>query len=192
MLPVSQATSTEMQSTLSDADKQAGFEQGYAEGLQQASHDLAEQRAQLEGIIKTLAQPLERLNDAVEHELLELAMAVALQILRREIKLDPRHVIGLIREAIKQLPAGSRQVRVHLHPEDARVVRETLNQQGDAKRWELKDEPSLPRGGCQVHTETAFMDAGIDALIARLAVDMLGGHRTTDLNESNDEPKQPG
>ena len=169
-----------------------GFQQGYEEGQALAKKELDATQAKLENTLQVLAQPLERLNLAVEQELVELSLAVALQILRREITQDPKHVIGLIREAVTQLPAASRQIRIHLHPDDAQVVRETLNQQDDAQRWQIKDDPTLPRGSCQVHSETSFLDAGIDALVNRLAADMLGGHRVTDQSENKNESDQPG
>lgn len=172
--------------------RQTGFQQGYEEGLALAKKELASQQAQLEETLQALAQPLDKLNQEVEQELVELSLAVALQILRREITQDPKHVIGLIREAVNQLPAASRKIRIHLHPDDAQVVRETLNQQDDSQHWQIKDDPTLARGSCQVHSETSFLDAGIDALINRLAVDMLGGHRTTDTNEMSNELDQPG
>ena len=52
----------------------------------------------------------------VERELLTLAMALARQIVRRELKTDPTQIIGIIREAIAALPVAAREVRVHLHP----------------------------------------------------------------------------
>lgn len=187
--PAGQAEAQEPQS---EEARLAGFQQGYEEGLAQAQKELDVQRAQFEEILRAMAQPLARLDQAAEQELVELSLAVALQILRREITQDPKHVIGLIREAVGQLPAASRQIRVHLHPQDAKVVRETLNQQDDAQRWQIRDDPTLPRGGCQVHSETAFLDAGIDALVTRLAIDLLGGHRTTDIPETGDASDQPG
>lgn len=171
--------------------RQAGFQQGYEEGLALAKKELASQQTQLEETLQALAQPLERVNQEVEQELVELSLAVALQILRREITQDPKHVIGLIREAVNQLPAASRKIRIHLNPNDAQVVRDVLNQQDDSQHWQIKDDPTLPHGSCQVHSETSFLDAGIDALVNRLAVDMLGGHRTTDTNEADNELDQP-
>ena len=53
-------------------------------------------------------------------------MALARQIVRRELKTDPTQIIGIIREAIGALPVAARDVRVHLHPEDAAVCASTL------------------------------------------------------------------
>ena len=172
--------------------KQEGFEQGYAAGLQQAVDDLSANRKQLTTLFQSLVQPLDHFNDAVEQELLELSLAVARQILRRELTADPRHIIGLIRQAITQLPSASRNIRIHLHPEDAAVVRDTLGQNEDAQRWRLEDDATLHRGTCHVHTDTSFMDAGIDALINRLSLEMLGGMRETDIKEAEDANIESG
>ncbi len=73
-----------------------------------------------------LAKPFDELDAEVERELLTLAMALARQIVRRELKTDPTQIIGIIREAIAALPVAARDVRVHLHPEDAAVVQQHL------------------------------------------------------------------
>lgn len=175
-----------------EKDSQTGFEKGYEAGLQQAVDDLSANRKQLAALFQSMAQPLEHLNDTVEKELYELALEIARQILRREITEDPRHIIGLIRQAINQLPSASRNIRIHLHPEDATIVRETLSQNEDAQRWRLEDDATLQRGTCHVHTDTSFMDAGIDALINRLSLEMLGGKRETDIKEAEDADIESG
>ncbi len=163
-----------------------GFQEGYEAGLEKSLEKNEAERQQLETIFKCLSKPLQRKNDAIERELIELALATAKLILRREITHDPRHIIGLIREAIKQLPAASGGVRIHMQPDDAKLVRETLNQQDDDQRWQIRDDPTMQHGGCEIHTENSFIDASIDALITRLNIDILGGSRTTDKDENAD------
>ncbi len=164
-----------------------GFQEGYEAGLAKALEKTKSEQQRLEAIFRSLSKPLQRKNDAIEHELIELALAVAKLILRREITQDPRHIIGLIREAIKQLPTTIGGVRIHMQPDDAKLVRETLNQQDDDQRWQIRDDPTMQHGSCEIHTENSFIDASIDALITRLNIDLLGGSRTTDKNESTDE-----
>ena len=57
---------------------------------------------------------------------MQLAVTIARQLVRRELRIDPAQVIAIIRETVALLPAAARDVRVHLHPEDAAVVREKL------------------------------------------------------------------
>ena len=105
-----------------EAHKEA-FEQGLAEGREAGRAEVRAQVERLAGMFYDLAKPFEELDAEVERELLTLAMALARQIVRRELKTDPTQIIGIIREAIAALPVAARDVRVHLHPEDAAVVR---------------------------------------------------------------------
>ena len=170
------------------AQLEEAYRKGYEEGLQAAGglQDAQKQQAiKLKEIVQAMSRPLNRINDAVEAELVELSLAVAKMILRREIAEDPKHIVGLIREAIKQLPATSLNIRIHLHPDDAIVVREALSGTEQAALWQIEEDPLMHSGDCQIHTDTSFIDAGIDGLVARLASEMLGGHRSMDLSEIN-------
>lgn len=161
-----------------------GYKKGYEEGRKQTSGSHDVEKKQLHDIVQAMSNPLEQLNESVEAELVELALAVAKMILRREIAEDQRHIVGLIREAVKQLPSATVSIRVHLHPDDARVVTEALAETGKTAHWQIDEDPAMRRGDCQIHTENSFIDAGIDGLIARLAADMIGNQRSTDMNEN--------
>ncbi|MGF1643652.1 MAG: flagellar assembly protein FliH [Thiotrichales bacterium] len=163
-----------------------GFNEGYEEGMQAARAETTAVTARLRELLSFLERPVEALDHRVEEEMLELALAVSKQILRREIRTDPRHIIGLIREAIKQLPANLQDISVHLHPDDASVIREALHEHPGKRRWKIVDDPGVSKGDCKITTETSYVDAGIDGLIARLAAELLGGHRTSDGSERGD------
>ncbi len=80
----------------------------------------------LDAIINSLARPLDELDPEVEDQLLQLALTIGRHLVRHELRIDPSQVIAIIRETVALLPASARDVRVHLHPEDAAVVREKL------------------------------------------------------------------
>ena len=169
------------------------YRKGFEEGLKQSSgsHDL--ERKQLVDIVQAMTRPLEQVNESVESELVELSLAVAKMILRREINDDQRLIVGLIQAALKQLPSSSLNIRIHLHPEDAVVVRDALAQAGQVEHWQIDEDSAMGRGDCQIHTDNSFIDAGIDGLIARLAADMIGSQRSTDMNENQDHvTNKPG
>lgn len=164
-----------------------GYDEGFAEGLlegeRRATATRDQEKAELLSVLQAMARPLEQINEAVESELVALSLAAAKMILRREIADAPSHIAGLIREAVNSLPASTTGIRVHLHPNDAAVVREVLGAEDSGHPWQIQDDASLQRGDCHVHTDTSFVDAGIDALINRLAAEMTGGQRSTDMNE---------
>jgi hypothetical protein len=80
------------------------FAQGLDEGREAGRAEVAAQVERLQGMFYDLAKPFKELDEEVERELLTLAMALARQIVRRELKADPTHIIGIIREAMTKLP----------------------------------------------------------------------------------------
>jgi flagellar assembly protein FliH len=113
----------------------------------------------------------------VEEQLLTLSLTIARQLVRRELKTDPAQVIAIIRETVALLPAAARDVRVHLHPEDAAVVRERLATPNAERAWSIIEDPVMTRGGCRVATETALIDARLETRINTVVSALLGDQR---------------
>jgi flagellar assembly protein FliH len=173
---------------LEDVERRA-FEEAYAKGReaglvsakaehQQAVAQLKAQIARLEQVLDGLAQPLKDVDAQVEAELTNLALTVARQLVRRELRIDPAQVIAIIRETVALLPASAREVRVHLHPEDAAVVRERLAATTSERAWTMIEDPVMTRGGCRVTTESAHIDARLETRINTVITTILGDERT--------------
>jgi flagellar assembly protein FliH len=96
------------------------------------------------------------------------------QLFRRELKIDPGSVIGVVHEAIRLLPAAARDIKVHLHPEDAVLLRESLNRGEGERAWDIVEDPLVSRGGCTVTTDSSRVDAQAEARL-KLIVDALTG-----------------
>jgi flagellar assembly protein FliH len=153
------------------------FAQGLADGRAVGQKEIAAQIERLAGMFYDLAKPFEVLDEEVERELLTLAMALARQIVRRELKTDPTQIIGIIREAIAVLPVAAREVRVHLHPEDAAIVRQHLSPTENERAWTIVEDPVMARGGCQVTTATSRIDARLETRLAAVLSELLGTER---------------
>jgi flagellar assembly protein FliH len=159
-----------------EAHKEA-FEQGLAEGREAGRVEVRAQVEKLEGMFYDLAKPFEELDAEVERELLTLAMTLARQIVRRELKTDPTQIIGIVREAISALPVAARDVRVHLHPEDAAVVRQNLAPTESERAWQLVEDPVMARGGCQITTATSRVDARLETRLGAILSELMGTER---------------
>jgi len=153
------------------------FAQGLAEGREAGRGEVRAQVEKLAGMFYDLAKPFEVLNAEVERELLTLAMALARQIVRRELKIDPTQIIGIIRDAIAALPVAAREVRVHLHPEDAAVVRQNLAPTESERAWTMIEDPVMARGGCQITTTTSRIDARLETRLAAILSELMGTER---------------
>lgn len=174
-------------SEIEDVERRAyeeAFAKGHEAGLAVAKAESEKQLKQLkvhvermETAIGQLAQPLAQVDAEVEQQLLTLALTIARQLVRRELKADPAQVIAIIRETVALLPAAARDVRVHLHPEDAAVVRERLATPAADRAWTIVEDPVMTRGGCRVTTDTALIDARVETRLNEVISAMLGEER---------------
>ncbi len=170
-----------------EAYKEA-FEQGLAEGREAGRAQAQAQVERLAAMFHDLAQPFEALDEEVERELLTLAMALARQIVRRELKTDPTQIIGILRDAIAALPVSAREIRVHLHPEDAAVVRQHLAPTESERAWAIVEDPVMARGGCQVMSATSRIDARLETRLGAILSDLLGTERASTATRNGGAP----
>jgi flagellar assembly protein FliH len=153
--------------------------QAYEEGLALGRHEAFDaSRAQLESVLTALADPLRELDAVLTDELVALVTVCARQLIRRELKSEPGEIVAVVREAMTALTTTSRQVSVHLHPDDAALVREVLGE--GEQNWKLIDDPTQTRGGCRVTSDVSQIDASVEARLAAVVARMLGGDREHD------------
>jgi flagellar assembly protein FliH len=164
------------------------WEKGYAEGReaataavrkeQQATTVELDRRVQnLAAILDFLAKPIAALDEEVQRQLVTLAGAIARHIVRRELKTNPDEIVAVIRETVALLPLAAREVRVHLNPEDARLVRSRLAEASGERAWSIAEDPIISRGGCRVTSENSTIDAQLDQRIGAAIAAAMGDAR---------------
>lgn len=157
-----------------------GFNQGYTEGMNQAQKDASDNLKYLRSLISALAMPLRELDKQVVDELVDLSMAVARQIIRRELKTSPGEIVAVVKEAVSLLPVGASDISLELHPEDAALVRNALLPPDADTAWQITEDPLLSRGGCRVSTNTSSIDATVENRINAAIAAVMGGEREVD------------
>ncbi len=157
---------------------QDGFNKGQKDGLASAQQQTEQLAQSLVSVLNALAIPLEQIDNQVESELVNLAVSIAKQIVRRELKADPGQVIAVVREALSILPSSSHDVRVYLNPEDAKIVRQIIPANAGDRRWDMIDDPAMVNGSCRVETDAAEVDASFESRIAAIAAELLGSERS--------------
>jgi len=160
--------------------RQEGFEQGLREGREAGLKELQGRARVLEQMLQALDRPFVQLDETVEQQLAQLAMLVARQLVRRELKTEPEQVIAVVREALAALPVAARNIRLSLHPDDAALVREALSIGQEGQQIQVVDDPVQTRGGCRVLTDTSQIDASVETRLNALIAHVLGGERSTD------------
>jgi len=165
--------------------REAGFERGRSEGLAAAAAEIAQRigdlesrRQLLEGLARQMVAPLERCDEETAEEMARLALTVGAQLARRELALDPRQVIAILRECLPSLPSSAREVRIHMHPRDAAVLRHELDGSAEGAAWTLVEDPIMSRGGCRVEAEASRIDARLESRVAAVIATVLGDARS--------------
>ncbi|MDH3629989.1 MAG: flagellar assembly protein FliH [Gammaproteobacteria bacterium] len=157
-------------------------EEGYQQGLVRAQQETRELQQQLLQLIDFFEHPLQALNEDIEHQLTQLAVTLAQQLVRRELKVEPGEIIGLIRDSVQLLPGMQRNISIVLHPEDAQLVRNALSIEtsDEEHNWKLVEDPMITRGGCEINAPPSAINATLENRLSELAASVLGGEREQD------------
>ena len=138
-----------------EADKR-----GYGEGLAAGHAEVSSRVARLDRLATALARPLQELDHLVEKELMELAAALARQILHRELEHDPGQIINAVQDCLDVLPNSAREVTLHLSPQDVGLVMEHLG--SDAERpWRVEEDSALAPGSLRISSDSSQIDGRV-------------------------------
>jgi len=157
-----------------------GYARGHAEGMEAARKTVSELASRLESILAALQQPLDAADDQVLEQVTSVAVAIARRLVRRELRTNPDEIIGVVREAMAVLPVGLNDIRLHLHPEDAKLVSEMLAPAKGEAAWQIIEDPVIGRGGCRISSPTSRVDSTVGYRLDCVINSMLGGERGKD------------
>ncbi len=157
-----------------------GYAAGHAEGKAAAQQQLRQRMAQLDALYESAARPLQILDERTGQELARLATIVASRVIVSELQLAPGLIAKAVRQAAGALPAATRELRVHVHPDDLALLQEL----GAAEsHWQLLADPTLARGDCQLESARSRLDARVETRLAAIVDAVLGddaGHAGAD------------
>lgn len=150
--------------------RQQAREEGYAEGLRQAQHEMEQalqlQIRRLQEEVKTfldhLQQRFEAYLQSTEPHVLELVLEIARKVVRDELRQHPEHVLNVVRDTLRRVK-GFGTVRVRVHPSDLERVRQSrtslLTVLEGADGIEVVEDRRVEAGSCVVETEHGTYDA---------------------------------
>ncbi len=140
--------------------RQRGYDEGYQEGLGQYTEATAKALRDIDALKLTL-----------EPEYIGLVRACVEKILGQELKLHPDAIVGMVRNALRDA-TQQREIVVRVNPEDAEALkknqRRLLEVLARANAIEIREDPSVARGGCIVVTELGMIDASLDRQLLAL------------------------
>ncbi len=156
--PVSLTTATQVEKIHQQAH-QDGYQAGLREGRQRAM-------AQVERFValgNAFAAESAELDQILAQQLLDVALAVAQQMLRSALTVKPDLILPVMQEAIRSLPVLGQERRVSLNPQDAALARELAGESLTLAGWTIVEDAGVARGGCVVSCSHGEVDATLDA-----------------------------
>jgi flagellar assembly protein FliH len=152
-----------------------GFQQGERAGAEAAG-------AQARGLLRRLAGAVDEVSSTrqgmirrTEKQVVELAMAIAKQMLQRELNVDRGLLLGMARVALDRL-GDFEAATIRLHPDDHAMVTASPDRTWASAQLTVVADASIERGGCLVQCEAGLMKVGLDSQFVELARTLLGDH----------------
>jgi flagellar assembly protein FliH len=159
------------------AIEREAFAKGFAQG-ERAGGEAAGKRGEV--MLRRLTETLDELTSLraqmihqTEHQMVQLALAVARRVVQREISLDRDLLVAMARVALDRL-GESAQVTVRLSPEDFDATAAARAAQWTGTNVTVVADSRVSRGGCRIESDLGVMDAGADAQIQEIARALLG------------------
>jgi flagellar assembly protein FliH len=152
------------------------FEAGRASGREEQRKAVAAEQAaarerekrQLAALAENFALERDRYLQAVEQEVVRLALAVAARILRREAQMDPLLLTGAVRVALGQLSAST-QVRLRVPSGDLPLWTEAIALlPNPAVKPVVVGDEGLRLGECLIETDLGSVDLGVRSQLGEI------------------------
>ena len=153
------------------------YQNGFADGKKQgrldgekAGVELGEKK--IEPLLKSFQEALMQFKNlreetyrSVEKEVVELALAIARQVICQEVTMDREIVVCVAREALSKV-GDSGKIKIKMSTDDMQFINETRHQLSslisNIDDVTFEAEESIQSGGCIIETELGEIDARIE------------------------------
>jgi flagellar assembly protein FliH len=154
--------------TLEDVERieQEARKEGYAAGYEEGSARGRIEAAQLHQLVQSLDGALRDFDTEVANELQALAVEIARQVVRDTLAVRSEAVLGVVREALAQLPQQNATLRVH--PNDAHLIAQYLAEQGTPETHRIVEDASVTQGGVLIESAGSQIDARLETRWRRI------------------------
>lgn len=153
------------------AGEKDGFRSTTLKVRQEAEAALTVKLASLERLMGSLFEPIAEQDSQIEKSMVGLVEHITRQVIQRELVLDSSQIESVMREALKLLPLGVGNVRLHINPQDFEQVKALRERHEET--WRIVEDATLQPGGCRVETEYSRIDATVETRISQIMAQLL-------------------
>lgn len=182
------------QQALQHAARQAGYQEGYRDGLvalENFKRSLLQQNAaQFGALMQQFDEQLDGLEFDMARTLTRVAVSIAQQVVRDELRTQPDRIARVTQEAVEAVLMSARHIVVQVNPQDQALVEQGAAEAIAARGARLVSDAAIERGGCRVLSDVGTIDARIGARWAH-ATSTVGVEMPWTGDDPADDPQIP-
>jgi flagellar assembly protein FliH len=157
-----------------------GVQQGTVAGQQQALSEQSRALGEAVAALMEATQQIEQSRAALEAEALQdvvqLSLAVARRVTKRQGELDPLVLQENLRDALRLVVHAS-DLRVAIHPSQRATLADALPALAlefpQLSHVDIVDDSALAPGGCRIYTRGGKIEADLGAQLDRIVADVM-------------------
>jgi flagellar assembly protein FliH len=149
------------------AGQEKGYAEGHAAGLAEGQAQSQDEIARFQAMIGKISERWDRLFKSVDLDLVNLAIAIAENVVGGAIKGQEDLVLDSVRACLRHLQ-DTKQLKICVNPDDLAIVR------ANRTRWQetyeriesvtIEADESIGRGGCVIETPSGQISSRLDKL----------------------------
>lgn len=154
------------------------YQKGYEEGSQKERKKVVEIMAILEKIVKDLQVKKEAMLNEMKGKIVEIAIATAKKIIKKEIEEDSETIVRVVREALTRIKQAQK-ITIKVNPQDWMKLKEVQPELLSSSLREgsvyIEKDEAITAGGSLLETDKGIIDARIEQQIDEVNKALSGG-----------------
>ena len=152
-----------------------GFSQGEKDGFEYGQKAVQVIKSQLERIAENMEALPSKVFQDYRDWLIQTSIRIARQIVKREVQVSPEIVADTVKALLEEAEEHS-TLTVYLNPNDLELIEKRAETAllANRKRFALKVDRDLERGGCRVESSLQLLDATMATQFENLEKYLLG------------------
>ncbi len=156
--------------------RQAALEAAHATLRTKLDQQLATILAAIRQAVQGIEHSRQAWQQHWERHVVELAVAIASRLCRRELSREPAITIQWVREAL-EMAAGNAEVVLRMNPDDqaglSGQIEAITREMAGLGNVRIVADAAISAGGCRVDTEFGSLDQQLEQQLARIAEELL-------------------
>ena len=163
-----------------ESERKKAFEQGYKEAEDRVTAEWNEKLTFIKNLSDTLNNPMKEVDEVIQENTVNISIAIAKQIIRRELSIDSGQIVSVVKQAIELMPKDDMQINISINPKDEEKIKGLFLDNDHMSKYNIIQDPTISVGGCKAYTDFSMLDLTVDKQIATICTQIFGDQRNVD------------